>query len=97
MLYIEEPDFHGHGIGIHGTRFNEVLKKLDNVTKYLHKKLEDNQLEDVNVIHLSDHGMINVTQKTIVNLTNYINSTDYTFVGLSPVINIYPNPGNYFK
>ncbi|XP_001602371.1 bis(5'-adenosyl)-triphosphatase enpp4 isoform X1 [Nasonia vitripennis] len=93
MMYIEEPDFHGHGIGINHPRFNEVLKKLDYVTKYLHDKLKEKCLTDVNVVHLSDHGMATVTLDRIVNLTNYINPADYKTAGLSPVISIFPNPG----
>ncbi|CAB0042948.1 unnamed protein product, partial [Trichogramma brassicae] len=93
MMYIEEPDFHGHGIGINGARFDEVLLKLDEITYYLHEKLRENNMTDVNVIHLSDHGMATVTIDRIVNLTNYIDPKDYTTSGLSPVIHIYPRPG----
>ncbi|XP_058804211.1 bis(5'-adenosyl)-triphosphatase ENPP4-like isoform X2 [Phymastichus coffea] len=93
MLYIEEPDFHGHGIGINNPRFNEILKKLDEITKYLHQKLKQNCLTDVNVIHLSDHGMSSTTINRIINLTEFIDPADYKFVGISPVINIYPIEG----
>ncbi|XP_011502713.1 PREDICTED: bis(5'-adenosyl)-triphosphatase enpp4-like [Ceratosolen solmsi marchali] len=93
MLYIEEPDFHGHGIGINNANFNKVLVKLDNITKYLHDTLKEKSLNDVNVIHLSDHGMSTVTIDRIINLTNYINPSDYIYAGLSPVTNIYPKAG----
>lgn len=96
MLYIEEPDYHGHGVGIHSDQFNEVLKKLDLITRYLHDKLKEKCLTDVNVIHLSDHGMSTVTMNRIVNLTKFIDPADYTSAGLSPVINIYPNLGMKF-
>jgi ectonucleotide pyrophosphatase/phosphodiesterase family protein 5 len=96
MLYIEEPDFHGHGIGINNAQFNKVLIELDYITKYLHDTLKKNCLNDVNVIHLSDHGMSTVTIDRIINLTNYINPADYIFAGLSPVTNIYPKAGNKY-
>ncbi|XP_047342864.1 ectonucleotide pyrophosphatase/phosphodiesterase family member 5-like isoform X1 [Vespa velutina] len=93
ILYIEEPDYHGHFIGINNYSFNKILEKLDEITKYLHIKLEQYGLNDVNVIHLSDHGMATVTLDRIIDLNKYINSTDYTFVGTSPGLHIYPNRG----
>ncbi|KAJ8676692.1 hypothetical protein QAD02_012479 [Eretmocerus hayati] len=93
MLYIEEPDYHGHGIGINSARFNAVLEKLDDITKYLHVKMKENCLSDVNIIHLSDHGMSTVTLNRIINLTNYIDPMDYVSSGLSPVMSIYPKAG----
>lgn len=97
LLYIEEPDNLGHGIGIFGPRFDEMLEKLDNFTKYLHEQLKINHLEDVNVIHLSDHGMSEVTRLDIVNLTSFINPDDYYVTsGGTPVIVIQPKRGMKF-
>ncbi|XP_020280186.1 ectonucleotide pyrophosphatase/phosphodiesterase family member 5-like [Pseudomyrmex gracilis] len=93
MLYIEEPDCHGHAIGINSPEFNNILKKLDNITRYLHNKIDDYGLTDLNVIHLSDHGMASVTMERIINLTNYVNTSDYKFVGTSPGLHIFPHPG----
>lgn len=93
ILYIEEPDYHGHAIGINSSEFNEILKKLDNITKYLHNKIDHFGLTDLNVVHLSDHGMATVTMERIINLTNYINASDYIFVGTSPGLHIFPRPG----
>lgn len=93
ILYIEEPDYHGHAVGINSPEFNEILKKLDNITRYMHDKIDHYGLTDLNVIHLSDHGMASVTMERIINLANYINASDYTFVGTSPGLHIFPNPG----
>ncbi|KAL0102054.1 hypothetical protein PUN28_018535 [Cardiocondyla obscurior] len=94
ILYIEDPDYHGHVIGINSPEFNEILKKLDNITRYMHHKIDYYGLtKDLNVIHLSDHGMASVTMERIINLTNYINATDYIFVGTSPGLHIFPHPG----
>ncbi|KOC69989.1 Ectonucleotide pyrophosphatase/phosphodiesterase family member 4 [Habropoda laboriosa] len=93
ILYIEEPDYHGHVIGIKGAEFDDILRKLDNITRYLHEKIEYHGLHDLNVIHLSDHGMTTVKIDRIIDLTKYINSSDYTFVGTSPGLHIFPNPG----
>lgn len=93
ILYIEEPDYHGHAIGINTSEFNKILQKLDNITRYIHEKIDYYGLTDLNVIHLSDHGMASVTMERIINLTNYINASDYTFVGTSPGLHIFPNSG----
>lgn len=93
ILYIEEPDYHGHAIGINSPEFNKILQKLDNITRYLHERIDRYGLTDLNVIHLSDHGMASVTMERIINLTNYINPNDYVFVGTSPGLHIYPHSG----
>ncbi|XP_031845101.1 bis(5'-adenosyl)-triphosphatase enpp4 isoform X2 [Nomia melanderi] len=93
ILYIEEPDYHGHAFGISGLEFNNILRKLDNITKYLHYKIGQHNLHDLNVVHLSDHGMASVKLNRIIDLTKYINSSDYKFVGTSPGLHIFPNPG----
>ncbi|XP_034173921.2 bis(5'-adenosyl)-triphosphatase enpp4 isoform X1 [Osmia lignaria lignaria] len=93
ILYIEEPDYHGHIVGINGPEFDNILRKLDNLTKYLHDKIEYHGLHDLNIVHLSDHGMAPVKIDRIIDLTKYINSSDYKFVGTSPGLHIFPNPG----
>ncbi|OAD61524.1 Ectonucleotide pyrophosphatase/phosphodiesterase family member 5 [Eufriesea mexicana] len=93
ILYFEEPDYHGHGIGIKGPEFDDILRKLDNITRYLHNKIEYHGLHDLNIIHLSDHGMASVKLDRIIDLTKYINSSDYKYVGTSPGLHIFPNTG----
>lgn len=35
MFYIEEPDTHGHAFGTNSDIVENLIRKLDNVTKYL--------------------------------------------------------------
>lgn len=35
MLYIEEPDTHGHALGTNSEVVKNIIRKLDNVTEYL--------------------------------------------------------------
>lgn len=93
LLYIEEPDAHGHAMGIHATAFNNVLADLDKLTEYLHDKLTTNNLQDVNVIYVSDHGMAEVTLDKLIDLAKYINESDYIWWGDKAYMHIYPNPG----
>lgn len=35
MIYIEEPDTHGHAFGPESNEVTDVLRQLDNITNYL--------------------------------------------------------------
>lgn len=35
MFYIEEPDTHGHALGTNSGVVEDLVRKLDNVTRYL--------------------------------------------------------------
>jgi len=73
-----------------------MIIKVDNITGYLIKKLEENNLTDaVNVFLLSDHGFETVTPSRILNITEVIKGMNYTSVGSSPALHIYPKEGKY--
>jgi len=61
---------------------------------YLHQCLTDqNLLDKVNVVLLSDHGMATVTPQRIFNLTQYVNKAFFQIVDSSPVLQIHPSKG----
>lgn len=61
---------------------------------FCQQQLEKYKLSDkVNVIHLSDHGMINVTPRTFVNVTQYLRNDTYYWGGASPCLQFVPKPG----
>ncbi|KAL1517368.1 hypothetical protein ABEB36_001138 [Hypothenemus hampei] len=94
MIYFEEPDTHGHAFGPNSPTVKNLIKKLDNITGYLHQKLKDNDLTDkVNVIHVSDHGMTAVSPPKFVNITQYLTNGTYEWAGASPAIQIIPHDG----
>lgn len=91
LLYIEDPDFHAHAFGPQSDVITQVLYRLDELTKYIQTKLRENNLIDrVNVIHLSDHGMESVTRKNIIDLRKILANHTYTYYGTSPVLQIVP-------
>jgi ectonucleotide pyrophosphatase/phosphodiesterase family member 5 len=92
MLYIEDPDSTSHPFGT-TTRVTEVVKRLDILTKYIQDKLLENRL-DINVIHLSDHGMADVTPPNFINLTQFVDADSVKFYGTSPVLQVVPNLEN---
>lgn len=94
MLYIAEPDTHGHAFGPDSSQVAELIRKLDNLTAYLDKKLAENKLKDkVNVIHLSDHGMVSVNPSNFIDLRVYLQNGTYEMVGSSPILHVLPKKG----
>lgn len=90
MLYIEEPDHHGHVYGVDNAQ-NDVLRRLDNFTTRLEEKLKLAGLwNEMNVILLSDHGMIDTTPSKFINISKYLPSHKEKIFGNSPVLQISP-------
>lgn len=81
-------------MGINSPKVLNLVAKLDNITQYLQMQLEKNKLVDkVNVVHVSDHGMISVTPPYFVNITQYVKNGTYLYAGASPSIQIIPKDG----
>lgn len=69
---------------------NQIVK-VDNLTGYIQKKLIEHKLQNrVNVIHLSDHGMISATLKNSINLKRFLTEGTYEIYGSTPVLQIVP-------
>lgn len=69
----------------------EKISEVDNLTGYIQRKLVENQLENrVNVIHLSDHGMVEVAKSNIIDLTQYLKYGTYQMYQSSPIIQVVP-------
>lgn len=94
MLYFEEPDFHGHAFGIDSLEVREQVKRLDKSLEYILQQLKKHSLDElVTVFALSDHGMVNLNQKNIIDLNHYVDNITYVRAGYSPVLQIFPNEG----
>ncbi|XP_065160504.1 bis(5'-adenosyl)-triphosphatase enpp4-like isoform X2 [Atheta coriaria] len=92
MLYFEEPDTHGHVYGPESDTVFNLLKRLDNITRYIDDQLLANDLADyVNVIHLSDHGMSSVSPPNFINITQFLKSNTYEIADTSPCLHIIPD------
>ncbi|CAL8112709.1 unnamed protein product [Orchesella dallaii] len=95
FLYYNEPDSTGHGHGPNHNATLEEIRKADNRTAYLVKKLKDTEIFDkINLIILSDHGMQDVTSQRIVNISQLIDSTLVEAQhGGTPVLQLNPKEG----
>lgn len=93
-LYFASPDGAGHE---HGPEAPEVVNAIEGVDHQLGRLI--NQLEsrglwpDINVIILSDHGMIELDEDKVIFLDDIIDLRDVDVVEWSPVAMINPEPG----
>ncbi|KAE8745674.1 hypothetical protein FOCC_FOCC007675 [Frankliniella occidentalis] len=94
MLYLEEPDLHGHAFGIDSPEVREQIQKLDKNLDYIYQQFKKHSLDHlVTVFVVSDHGMINLDQRNIIDLNKYVDNSSYITAGSSPVLQIFPNDG----
>lgn len=91
MFYIEEPDTHAHAFGPESNTITDLVDKLNNVTRHIHQKIYDNNLENrANVIHMSDHGMDSLELRNVIDLTKIVDKK-VQFYGSTPVLQIVPD------
>ena len=97
MFIFQEPDKTAHTFGPESQEVKDAINKVDNVTGYFLKKLEENNLTNiVNTFLLSDHGFEAVTVSRIINLTDLIPpGTNYSIVEHTPTYHIYPENGRF--
>ena len=73
MLYFSEPDQTGHNAGIHRSDIIESIEEMDQLLGYLLNELETLKIyTNLNIVIVSDHGMINVSKDRLVVLDDYI-------------------------
>jgi len=81
LLYFSEPDHTGH---IMGTNTNDIIKSvsdMDALLGYLLKELENLPIyPNLNIIVLSDHGMVDVSSDRIIILDDYISKMNAIYV-----------------
>lgn len=93
--YFEQPDAFGHQFGPYSKETNEKLKQVDDILVYFFEKLNQHPelKERINLIVLSDHGMVEIKTDRIVNISTLMDPEKYTKCGDSPVVQILPKSG----
>ena len=70
-LYFNEPDHAGHVFGSNSHEVNEKIKESDNILGYLLRSLTKLDIyTKINIVIVSDHGMVNVGDNRIINIDN---------------------------
>ena len=75
------------------------FKEVDQGVLFLQNKLKENGLEDkVNIMIFSDHGMTNVSQSRVINLTSAIDINDIDeILDNGPNCYVWPKEGKVDK
>ncbi|XP_069131622.1 bis(5'-adenosyl)-triphosphatase enpp4-like [Argopecten irradians] len=93
ILYFEQPDQLGHEVGPDSPEMREMIEALDTLVGYLLQKIEENDLQDLNLIITSDHGMASTPESKIINLDDYIDLLSYQIFSSNPIGSVLPNEG----
>ncbi|XP_055308280.1 ectonucleotide pyrophosphatase/phosphodiesterase family member 5-like [Sitodiplosis mosellana] len=87
MLFIEEPDEQSHMYGPNSIHITNAAARVDNLTRYIEDKLIEHKLQNrVNVIYLSDHGMVSVPPSNFIDFTVFLANNTYNIYGSTPVL-----------
>ena len=71
-LYFNEPDHAGHVFGPDSEEVNIQIKESDNILGHLMRSLTKLDIyKKINIVVVSDHGMVSVDENKIINIDNY--------------------------
>ena len=71
-MYFNEPDHAGHVFGTNSKEVNEQIKESDNILGYLlHSLTKLDIYNRTNVVIVSDHGMVNVSEEKVINIDDF--------------------------
>lgn len=94
MLHFDLPNYQATDTEIESPSIDDLLSRLDNATRYLHNQLRKNNLNDVNVIHVTDRMLNEIFALRVINITAIIGNKQYELVGSTSTKIIRPEEGN---
>ena len=81
-----EPDYAGHVYGVDSKEVDKQIKISDDVLGYLLNSLKKISIyENVNIVVVSDHGMVDVSEARVINIDDY--NLPGTIDGRGPIMN----------
>jgi len=88
-MYFEQPDAASHKFGVNSPNVTDQLARVDHTIDYFLKQLSSRDLLDkVNLIILSDHGMVDIDYDHIIDIPKILAPGTYTLCGGSPVLQL---------
>ena len=73
MLYFSEPDYIGHNLGANHKDVEKKISEMDELLGYLLSSLKKLPIyKFINILVLSDHGMVDVSKDRLIILDNYL-------------------------
>ena len=86
-LYFNEPDYAGHVFGASSIEVNDKITESDYILGYLLRSLTKLDIyNNIDLVVVSDHGMVDVSKNKIINISNY--NIPGIVDGRGPIMNI---------
>lgn len=92
-LYFELVDDAGHDYGLQSDSLDRSIEKADRLLGYLEDQLSTAGLSDINIIILSDHGLIDLSADKLIELDTIIDPEQIKRIVYAPVTMIQPREG----
>ena len=90
LLYFHEPDGTGHETGPRSTETGRMVSKLDSLFGDLINKLSELSIfNQLNIIALADHGMVEISSERTIDLSIHTNMDSITQEGDGPYAFLY--------
>ena len=71
-LYFNEPDHAGHVFGVNSKEVDDKIKESDYILGYLLRSLSKLDIyENIDIVVVSDHGMVDVSKEKTINIDDY--------------------------
>lgn len=87
MLYFHEPDWTGHGKGPNHPETLEKVREMDAFMGSIMNKTADLSIADyLNIIITSDHGMTEISEEQIIDLSKYVDLSMVSVEGSGPTV-----------
>ena len=87
MLYFHEPDWTGHEYGPSSAETVDQIQRMDGIMGTIMEKAEKLSIADkLNVLVVSDHGMTELNQEHIIDLSAYTDFSDVIMAGAGPTV-----------
>lgn len=93
-IYFNDTDDAGHDAGPDSPAVRAAITRMDGYLGQLVEGLDARGLTaGVNLIVVSDHGMVSVSSDRVVVLDDYISIDDVDVVDINPTLGLFPRPG----
>lgn len=91
-LYFSDVDSRGHGFGPNSSEVDEAVVQADSLLGYLWNTIEQMDLrEKLNVIIVSDHGMVELSEERVIFLEDLIDMNSVDVIDWTPVAMLKPD------
>jgi len=93
-LYFSIVDSEGHAHGPDSPEVEDAIEEVDRAMGRLISALKaENIFDELNIIVVSDHGMVKTDAQKVVYIDDYINLSDVSITDWYPVLGIWPSNG----